>query len=226
MKKQIVASGGGGFGRRGANLKLEKYLLSLTGKENPSICFLPQASAEDADYVVRFFETFTQLNARPTWVSLFGRVEPTWQEKILNADIVYVGGGNTRSMLALWREWGVDELLKKAYEQGTIMSGVSAGALCWFEQAVTDSVWPLGVIPGLGFLTGSCCPHFDSEKERRPAYERMLREGHVMSGIALEDDTAAHFIDGTLHAIIGSAEGKKAFACDHGQTNALKVEYV
>lgn len=226
MNKQIVASGGGGFARRGAHLKLEHYLVHLTGKDNPLVCFLPQASAESPEYVVKFFETFSRLGAQPMWVSLFGRVEPTWKEKIMQADLVYVGGGNTRSMLALWREWGVDEVLRAAYEQGTIMSGVSAGALCWFEQAVTDSVWPLGVIPGLGFLEGSCCPHFDSEKERRPTYEKMLREDTVKPGIALEDDTAAHFIDGALYKIVGSTENKRAFQCGVLGSTALDVDYL
>lgn len=221
IKKQIIASGGGGFMRRNSRLLLERYIIALAGKSNPSICFLPQASSESPEYVSRFFEVFTHLNTKPCWVSLFGRVEPSWKDKILSADIVYVGGGNTRSMLALWREWGVDTILSEAYNKGVIMSGTSAGALCWFEQAVTDSVWPLGVISGLGFIAGSCCPHFDSEKERRPSYERMLSNGLVVPGIALEDDTAAYFVDGALHTVLQSEAGKSGFYCAPGTMHAL-----
>jgi len=104
----------------------------------------------------------------PSWTSLFGIVKPGWREHLLAQDIIYVGGGNTRSMICLWREWGADEVLREAYEAGILLCGVSAGAICWFEQGVTDSVWPLGVLPCLGLLPGSCCPHYDSEAERRP----------------------------------------------------------
>src|SRR5579872_3319127 len=130
--KQIIAIGGGGFAASETTYALERYCLAQTHKENPKVCFLPQASTEDRGYVAKFYEVFIALGANPTWLSLFGRVPQGWQEKILAADLIYVGGGNTRSMLALWREWGVDELLKTAYEKGTVLSGISAGAICWY----------------------------------------------------------------------------------------------
>jgi dipeptidase E len=212
MKKQIIVSGGGGFARKNSSHAFERYIIAQTQKENPRICFLPQASNEDVGYVLNFTETFHALGARPEWVSLFGRVEDSWKDKLLNADIIYVGGGNTKSMIALWKAWGVDEILRQAYHKGIVMAGVSAGMICWFEQGITDSVWPLGVVEGLGFLKGSCCPHFDSEVERQEVYLGKVKAGDVIPGIALEDDTAAHFIDGILHAIITDKANKKAFA--------------
>lgn len=209
--KQIISIGGGGFTGEKPSLKIERYLLAQTQKSHPKICFLAQASAEDPYYTNKFFETFLSLDAKPSQVSLFGRVENKWKDHILDQDLIYVGGGNTKSMLALWREWGMDKILKQAYEQGIVLSGLSAGAICWFEQAITDSVWPLGSLTGLGFLKGSCCPHYDSEKERKPAFNRMVQSGDVMPGIALEDGVAAHYINGKLEHIIRDTDNKNAY---------------
>lgn len=206
MPTQIIASGGGGFGRTLDTLPQERYILEQCGAERPKVAFLPQASCEDGRYIASFYEAFTRLGAEPTLISLFGVVKPEWQERLLAQDVIYVGGGNTRSMLALWREWGVDQILRQAWENGTVLAGVSAGAICWFDEGVTDSVWPLGVLPCLGFLQGSCCPHFDGEVDRRPAYTRMLAEGRIAPGIALDDYAMAHYIDGDLHRVVCSSE--------------------
>lgn len=219
MKKQVIAIGGGGFVTTSSDDKAKNignYIIEQSGKKNPKICFLPQASAESKEYTVWFYKTFLALGAQPSDVSLFGRVAPTWKEQLLTSDIIYVGGGNTRSMLALWREWGVDTVLRQAYEQGTVLAGVSAGAICWFEQGITDSVWPLGVLDCLGFLQGSCCPHYDGEPERRPAYLAFSLNNEVLPGIALQDHVAAHFIDGTLHRVVAAYPDKKAYRVTAG----------
>lgn len=207
--KQIIAIGGGGFTAPESPLKLEKYLLSLVQRDKPKICFLPQASNESPEYIVKFFETFIKLGAQPSWISLFGRVQSSWQQQLLDQDIIYVGGGNTKSMMALWQCWGMDNVLKEAYHKGIILSGISAGAICWFEDGITDSVWPLGTVKGLGLLKGSVCPHFDSEVERQAVYRTKVNDGEIPPGIALEDHTAAHFINDTLHAIVSSADNQK-----------------
>lgn len=211
MKKQIIAIGGGGFTAPAQNFKLEQYIIEQTGKNNPKVCFLPQASGESQEYIVKFYDSFLRLGAIPSWISLFGRVENSWQEKILAQDIIYVGGGNTKSMLALWRAWKMDEILLKAYNQGTILSGISAGAICWFAECVTDSVWPLGVIKGMGLLPGSCCPHYDSEPERKPTFLEKVNKQEIIPGIALEDHVAAHYVDGKLKAIVAEKEGHRAY---------------
>ena len=211
MQTQIIASGGGGFGRDLEKLPQERYILDQCGAERPKVGFLPQASCEDGGYIASFYEAFTQLGAEPTLISLFGNVKSDLEARLLSQDIIYVGGGNTKSMLALWKEWEVDRILREAWENGTILSGVSAGAICWFEEGVTDSVWPLGVLPCLGFLKGSCCPHFDVEAERRPAFTGMLSEGRIGAGIALDDHAMAHYIDGELQQVVCSSESSNAY---------------
>ena len=223
MSKQIIAIGGGGFTDPEKDYKLERYLLSLISKESPNVCFLPQASNESNEYIVKFYESFTAMKAKPSWISLFGRVEPTWKDLLMEQDLIYVGGGNTRSMLALWKEWGMDKVLKEAYQQGTILAGVSAGAICWFEECITDSVWPLGSIKGLGFLKGSCCPHYDSEPERKPTFLKMVNGKEIIPGIALEDYSAAHYIDGMLHKVVISRPNKKAYLVSENNEKSLET---
>lgn len=224
--KQIIAIGGAGFARSSVlsqKTHLAHYILSQTHNQYPKICFLSQASGESPEYVTWFYKTFVELKAQPSTVSLFGRVQPSWQQQLLEQDIIFVGGGNTRSMLALWREWGVDTVLRQAYEKGIILAGVSAGAICWFEQGITDSMWPLGVLQGLSLLPGSCCPHYDTEPERRPAYLTFTQEGRALPGIALQDDVAAHYIDGTLHQTVSIKEGKKAYTVAAGKETELST---
>ena len=214
-KKQIIAIGGGGFGRSLGDLKIEKYILDQVPNKQDNklikVGFLPQASAEEHAYISKYYEAFIKLGAIPSWQSFFGRVEDGWEEKLLEQDVIYVGGGNTKSMIALWREWGVDKILKQAYDKGVVLAGVSAGAICWFEQACTDSVWPLGAVDGLGFLDGSCCPHYDGELERRPSYMKMVKDKKIIPGIALQDLSMGHYINGDLEKVVIAEEGKAAF---------------
>ncbi len=224
--KHIIAIGGGGFGSMKPDTKFERYILAQTAVDKPKIGFLAQASNENAEYTVRFYQTFLALGAEPSHVSLFGRVEPQWRELLLQQDVIYVGGGNTRSMLALWREWGADTVLKQAYEQGTILCGVSAGAICWFEQGITDSVWPLGSMSCLGFVTGSCCPHYDSEPEREPSFTAKVDSHEVLPGIALQDNTAAHYVDGKLYQVIKSKPEKQAFTVNVDIQEPLATVYL
>lgn len=224
--KQIIAMGGGGFTKKDSALLLEKYILAQTKKDDQKICFLPQASNESHSYTLKFFEAFLGLGAQPSWVSLFGSVEDSWKEELLQADAIYVGGGNTKSMIALWKAWGVDQVLRQAYDNGIVMAGLSAGMICWFEQGITDSVWPLGVVEGLGFLKGSGCPHFDSEIERQAVYKDLVASGKVSAGLALEDHVAAHFIDGSLHKLVTEVPGKRAFHITTTGKKELKAELI
>lgn len=221
--KQIFVMGGGGF-TRDHDLKLEKYLLSLSAVQNPKIGFLPQASNESRDYILKFYQSFLSLGATPMWISLFGRVDPSWKDKLLQQDIVYVGGGNTRSMLALWKEWGVDEVLREAYDRGIVLSGLSAGMLCWFEQGITDSVWPLGFVNGLGFIPGSGCPHLDTEPERLPFFQKSVAAGIIQPGYGLYDDTGVHFVDGKLYKAVKTRPGKKVKFIGAGEPVVIETE--
>lgn len=220
--QQIIVMGGGGFSMEPDNLALDRYILEQVGRPRPKICFLPQASAESRDYVTNFYTAFTQLDARPSWLSLFQVKDPEFEKTLLDQDVIYVGGGNTRSMLALWREWGWDALLRRALENGVILAGISAGAICWFEQGVTDSMGTLAPLSCLGFLSGSCCPHYDGEAERRPAYTRLVAEGGIQPGIALDDGAAAHFIDGRLDKVVTSRPDANGYRLE--QVNGTAVE--
>ena len=223
VMKQIFVMGGGGF-TSDSRLKLERYLISLSHKQNPKICFLPQASNESRDYIVKFYQSFLELGAQPSWLSLFGNVQDGWEEKLLSQDIIYVGGGNTRSMLALWREWGVDKVLREAYERGIVLSGLSAGMLCWFEWGITDSVKPLGFVQGLGLLSGTGCPHYDTEPDRPPFFEASVNAEKIPSGYALYDCTGAHFIDGAFYKSVKSDADKKVLFVAKDELSVVDTE--
>jgi dipeptidase E len=208
--KQIVAFGGFALAEED-HRELESELLRMTGKERPRVCFLPTASADDADYTVMFYEAFSG-QADPTHV-VFHPWPPTdLRERIVGSDLVFVGGGNTANMLATWRVHGVDAMLREAWEAGAILCGTSAGMICWFEAGVTDSFGPdlCGMRDGLGFLPGSACPHYDAEELRRPRYHELVREGFP-AGYAAEDDVGLVFHGTQLAEAVSAGPGKRAY---------------
>jgi dipeptidase E len=208
---QIVAMGGGGFSMEPDNPALDHFVLGLARSENPSVCFLATATGDAESYIDSFYTAFRQLPCRPTHVPLFART-PDLKTVLLAQDVIYVGGGNTKSMLAVWRDWDIPALLHRAWEGGTVLAGVSAGAICWFEAGVTDS-WGNGLhpLPCLGFLPGACCPHYDGEPERRPALQGLIEEGTITTALALDDGAAAHFINGALANIVSSRPNARAY---------------
>ena len=166
--KNIVAIGGGGFGRSLGSLLIEKYIISIIDKERPKICFIPTASGDNDLYKLNFYRAFSKLNCITSHIDFFSRTE-NLEDKVKSQDIIYVGGGNTKTMLAVWKEWNLHTILRNAYENGILMSGVSAGAICWFDKGITDSFADkLEIIDCLGIVEGNACPHFDEEKEREP----------------------------------------------------------
>ena len=211
MTKQIIAIGGGGFGRSYSKPIIEKYILKQSEKKKPNICFIPTATGDDDSYKVSFYSTFSHLNCYTSHLDLFKRT-PNLENLISSQDIVFVGGGNTKSMLAVWREWGLDRILNSAYEDGTIMCGVSAGAICWFETGITDS-WKdkLRIINCLGFVSGSCCPHYDEEPERKPYLRNFLNEGSLKHCNAIEGGCALHIKDGVAQKAIAFSRNKNAY---------------
>lgn len=200
--QHIVAIGGAGFTAEPENLAISRYILKLTGKKRPTVCFVPTASAEPAEIITKFYDTHTRLGATPSVLRFFQRT-PDLRETLLDKDVIFVGGGNTKSMLAVWREWGMDEVLREAWKRGIVLAGVSAGAICWFEQGVTDS-WAghLAPLDCLGFLKDTCCPHYDSEADRRPSVHDFVARDLVRPVLALNDGTAAHFTGRSLHRIV------------------------
>ena len=229
--RQIIAMGGGGFSMEPDNLALDRYILDQAQKTRPKICFLPTASGDAEGYILNFYKAFTTLNCLPSFLSLFQLPTADLEGFLLEKDILYVGGGNTRSMLALWREWGLDQILFKAYQAGVILAGLSAGANCWFEDCSTDSLpGELRVLAGLGYLPGSFCPHYDSEPERRPSYQGMIRKELLREGLAAEDGAAAHFIDEKLARLVSSrptARVYRVFRLDgEVQEEVLDTQYI
>ena len=228
--KQIIPIGGGGFYRDAENLELEKYVLRQCGADNARVCFIPTASGEPDHYVASFYAAFLKLGCQPSVLTFFKRT-PDLRSFLLNQDVIYVGGGNTKSLLAVWRDWGVIEILREAWESGVVLTGVSAGAICWFEQGLTDSFSDgLRALACLGFLSGSCCPHYDGEVQRRPSMHKLLAAGDIAAGVAIEDWTGVHFIGDTIHKVIASKRGARAYSVRVAQGSvqevALPVEYL
>lgn len=210
--RQIIAIGGAAFRAEPRNLAADRYILQQTGKTRPKVCFIPTASAEPADIIALFVDLYTRLGAEVTVLRFFTRT-PDVRELLLAQDVIYVGGGNTKSMLAVWREWGLPEVLREAWQRGIVLAGVSAGAICWFEQGVTDS-WAdrLRPLECLGFLKDACCPHYDGEADRRPSVHAMLQERVIPPVLALNDGAAAHFVGTRLHRVIAWRPTGQAFS--------------
>ena len=217
--RNIIAIGGGGFGANPGQGIIEYYILKKTKKKNPRICFIPTATGDNEAYKVNFYSTFTNLNCYPSHLDFFKRT-PDLNELILNQDAIFVGGGNTKSMLAVWKEWGLDKILKKAYLNGTVMSGVSAGAICWFQNGITDS-WEsnLKMMPCLNFLKGTCCPHYDEEPERKPAVKKLLLTNKIKNVYAVDGGAALHIKDEKVFKSVIFKKNKSSYLVDIKKKN-------
>jgi peptidase E len=189
---------------------LNRYLLELTGAEQPRVLFVPTASGDNDSYAVRFHSAFGRV-ARASHLRLFAIPPPDIRGLVLDHDLVFVGGGNTANMLAVWPLHGLDEVLHEAWRAGVVLAGVSAGAICWFEAGVTDSFRAdLDGLECLGFLPGSACPHYDGEETRRPAYHRLVREGFP-PGFAADDGCGLVFRDTELVDVVSERDGARAY---------------
>ena len=220
----IIAIGGGGFGRNPNQNSIEKYILEQSRSEKPNICFIPTASAEENSYIVNFYTVFSKLNCTPVHLNLFKRT-PRLDSLINKQDIIYIGGGNTKSMLGVWKEWKIDKLLEKAYRKGKILAGVSAGSICWFNKGITDS-WAsnLNLIDCLGFVEGNSCPHYNSEVQRRPMVHDLLESNKIKSCYASEDGSALHFKNGELYQSVTFYKGSKSYFITLKNNKAFEKE--
>jgi dipeptidase E len=220
--KQIIAMGGGGFSMEPDNPALDQYILNQAEKKNPKVCFIPTASGDSDVYIERFYNFFDNQSCTPDHLSLFKPKTRDLKTFVLAQDILYVGGGSTKNMLALWHEWGLVNIIREAWEKGVLLAGISAGAICWFEEGLTDSYGDeLEPLQCLGFLSGSCCPHYDGEENRRPSYLHNIEAGNLRAGYALDDGAALHFINGDIHKVITSRPHAKAY---YVQSKNKKIE--
>jgi dipeptidase E len=219
--------GGGGFTMQERCPALDRLVLTLTGRTVPKICFLPTASGDGREQTTRFYERFSTWPCEPSIVSLFhlGRdriVDPA--AHLLAQDAIYVGGGSMRNMLAVWREHGIHEAMRLAWERGVVLAGLSAGAMCWFQGGVTMSGGAPRPAPGLHLLDGSMSVHLGSEPERLPAYREAIATGALPDGYAVDDCAALLFAGTQLHACVASRPGARVIqirADGHGATTEL-----
>lgn len=219
-RRQIIAMGGGGFSMDPDDPLLDGHVLAATGVAQPRICFLPTASGDSDGYIQRFYQAF-EVRAEPSHLGLFDRQVADIEAFLCAHHAIYVGGGNTANMLAVWRVHGVDRALRAANDRGVLLAGVSAGAVCWFEAAVSDSFGPLSpFFDGLGLLPGTCAPHYDGDPERRPAFARMLAAG-LPAGYGVDDGAALHFVDGELHEVVAAYPQARAYRVTESGETAL-----
>ena len=223
VKQQIIAMGGGALPVELDNLLLVRYFLAQTRRRKPRVAFIGAAHGDTDAGRLRFYAGFSQFECRPTHLPLFARTPRDLESLVLEQDAIFVGGGNTKSMLAVWRDWGLDRILRTAWERGVVLGGVSAGSICWFENGVTDSVaGPLTALPCLGFLSGSNCPHYDSEPLRRPTFQKLIASGNLPDGVAADDGVGLHYIDGRLAHVVSSRPRAKGFRITRGGKRAVE----
>jgi peptidase E len=199
MPGHVVAVGGSAAWE---DPRLADLVLSLAGRPRPRICSLGTAGGDAPEHSARFFRRFVALDCRPADLTFFERTVGDLEAFIAEQDVFWVGGGSTANLLAVWRAHGLDRLLLAAHARGAVLAGVSAGMNCWFEASTTDSFGPelAPLHDGLGLLSGSACPHYDGEPQRRPLYRRLVTDGVLPPGYAADDGAAAHFHDGGVEA--------------------------
>lgn len=221
--------GGGGFSMEPDNPLLDEFVLSLARSSRPRVCFLPTASGDAEGYTARFYRAFAALDCQPADLQLFARSVLDLESFVLAQDVIYVGGGNTANLLAVWRTHGLDRLLRRAWEEGVVLCGLSAGMNCWFTQSVTDSFGISRLAPlhdGLGLLPGSCCPHYDGEAQRRPTFHRLISAGELTPGWAADDGAALVFDGETLSEVVASrpeAAGYEVIRAAGSQVNERRI---
>jgi len=202
------------------------YAAQLSGRATPKICIINTASGDDAAGYVRMYSVLSAMPTRISHLQLFTmpNVLDT-ADFLLNQDIIFVGGGSVANMLAVWRVHGLDDILRRAWHAGVILTGVSAGALCWFGGGTTDSFGP-ALRPfndGLRMLPGSYCPHYDSEPGRRPLYQALVADGSLPAGVACDDGAAAHFIDDSLAEVVADRPNAQGYLVEPG-SNGMAIE--
>jgi dipeptidase E len=222
MRRTIVAIGGGEIRTRGT-AAIDREIIRLTNKKNPQLLFIPTASSDSERYwkhVQDYFGKFLKCKTDVLFLIKECPSRAQIRNKILSADIIYVGGGNTLMMMRLWRRLGVDKLLVQAYENGTVLSGISAGSICWFDSGHSDSMsfynprkWQYINVKGLGLINGINCPHYNGMTcgvPRRKHFRDMIRKtGGV--GIAIENNCAIEFIEGRFYRIVRSKSYSRAY---------------
>lgn len=222
--RRVVAMGGGGFSMEPENLLLDEFVLTQARTSRPRVCFVPTASGDSDGYVARFYRAFSALDCRPADLQLFKRSIRDLESFVFMQDVIYAGGGNTANLLAVWRAHGLDRILRRAWQEGVVLCGLSAGMNCWFSESVTDSFGVSQLAPlrdGLGLLPGSCCPHYDGEEQRRPMFHRFVASGELADGWAADDGAALVFEGESLNEIVTSRPGSAAYRVERSNDSGV-----
>jgi dipeptidase E len=212
-ERHIVGLGGGGS-TEDETRRLLAYVVALARKPSPKVCVVPTAVGDDADAVLRLYGLLPE-EARASYLPFFPWPPDALRGFALDQDVIFIGGGNTANALAIWRVHGFDQILREAWEGGIVLTGWSAGMICWFEAGVTDSFGPQleGMRDGLGFLPGSACPHYDGEELRRPVYTKLVAEGFP-PGVAADDGVGIHYVGDEQTEVVTVREGAQAYRVD------------
>jgi dipeptidase E len=210
MATRKILIAGGGFGTA-----FIRYMAELTGKPRPKLCYLPTASADSPAGIITWFRNSAPLNVEPSVQESFiasTRQTRSWEEVFLSVDGIVVSGGNTLNQQAIWKAQGIDAVLRKAWDNGIVLGGASAGSLCWFEEGTTDSrPKELTTVQGLGFLKGSHSPHYDAEPGRRPLYQKLVGSGQMKPGYACDNDAGIYFEDNEVKRVVATREAAKVY---------------
>ncbi len=213
------------------NTLMDDFVLSLSPRQPAKVCFVPTASADSATYLLKFYRAFSG-RAIATDLTIFDPAStprrPARSSEleafVAEQDIIYVGGGSTANLLAIWRAHGLDKILREAWLKGKILCGVSAGMICWFRSCVTDSFGDVAPLDdGLGLIDASACPHYDGEAERRPTYQRLVGEG-FQAGYAADDGAALYFRGTELVEVISSQAGAAAYRVELAEGKVVETK--
>ena len=224
LPRRIVPMGGGGFSMEPRNPRLDKWLVSLARRSRPRVLFIPTASGDAKDYIRRFYRAFARYPCRPTHLQLFNRVAVDLRKQVVSQDLIYVGGGNTANLLAIWKVHGLDNALREAWHEGVVLCGVSAGAICWFEGGVTDSFGQTlrALEGGLALLPGSFCPHYDGDARRRPVFHRLVAGRRLPAGFAADDGAAILFEGENVADVVRSRREAAAYRVSRKEDRSVE----
>ena len=223
IEKKIIAIGGGGFTHQ-LDLGLDQFVIDKLKSTNNKIGFLATASKDDEKKISLFYKRFENTEFELSHFNLTSNING-FSEWLMSKDLVYIAGGNTVFMLEIWKKNKLEQIFKDAYEKGTILSGISAGAVCWFDWILSDSVGPgFNPLRGINLISGSCTPH-SSNIERINQFELDIKNNKLPQGIAIDDGVAVVFVDGKPTEVYSSRKNHTAYFLDKHKKINLK-EYI
>jgi peptidase E len=214
--KRILALGGGGFLMENRHSPIDQYIVKLAGQARPRICFVSTPNGDLPEGIDKFYEAYGPLNCEPSHLAFFRKPGPgaialsSIEDALLAMDVIYVGGGNTRSALGVWREWGLQEVFQRALASGALLCGMSAGAICWFESGLTDSGAALQPLRCLGFLGGACSVHYHSDPLRKAMLHELVAARVLTEGIGIDDYAGVLYEDGRIAKVLSWRRGAAA----------------